>query len=117
MKRTSAVWGYEEIIISEPEYAVKYLVIKRSGQSPIQYHIKKKKTLCWLNGQAVLGIYNEEGKLRKSIGLTEDTPGPHTIEVGTRYSFRGLTSAIILEVSTQDDPEDCVELTEATFHA
>jgi len=100
------VWGEEVIIVNCEKYCGKLLFLEKGAESSYHYHKEKQETFFALNGQ---------------VGLTIDGKGymlnpfarPKTIRSGVKHSFRGLTKAVILEVSTFHSDNDVVRETES----
>lgn len=95
------VWGKEVILVSNDEYCGKLLHLDKDATSSYHLHPIKKETFYALEGVVSLTI---EGKdyILNPFARTK------TIMPGQKHSFHGISRAIILEVSTHDDPNDCV---------
>lgn len=97
------IWGHETVLFNRQKYCAKLLHLLKGAQSSRHRHPRKEESFQCLEGTAVLTV---EGK---GFMLTPFTR-PKTIEPGELHSFHGVTEAIILEVSSGDDPEDVERL-------
>lgn len=97
------IWG-EEIILVNDDYCGKLLVLDRNAESSYHYHPRKKETFYCLEGYAVLTIEDKEYMLAPFTR-------PKTIEPNEKHKFKGITEAIILEVSSFHDDTDVVRIT------
>ena len=94
------LWGHEVVLFpSRQKYCAKLLHLLKGAQSSRHRHPRKEESFACLEGTAVLMVGG------KSFMLTPFTR-PKTIEAGEVHSFHGVTEAVILEVSTRDDPEE-----------
>ena len=94
------LWGHETVLFpSRQKYCAKLLHLHKGAQSSHHRHPSKEESFYCLEGTAVLTVTG------KSYMLTPFAR-PKTILPGEEHSFHGVTEAIILEVSTHDDPED-----------
>lgn len=94
-------WG-AEYHLENIDYCLKILELKQDFQCSLHYHKKKMETFLILSGYV---------QLEAAEGNYILTPGEKfRIYPGVEHRFTGLTDAIILEVSTHDDPEDSYRL-------
>ncbi len=109
------LWGEERILVNEPEYCAKVLVLKKGAGSSWHRHPRKKETFLCLRGLVRLKVEAlpddrlPEGSLQitsSSWIMVPDSPGI-TIRPGQWHQFHGVEDSEILEVSTHDDPTDC----------
>lgn len=100
------VWGEEIWLVNRPEYCGKLLVLDKGAQSSYHYHKKKQETFYCIEGYAVLTVEDKEYMLAPFAR-------PKTIFPNEKHMFRGITEAVILEVSTQHDEADVYRLTES----
>ena len=99
------VWGEEEILVSNELYAAKYMKLKQNYRCSIHMHKIKDETFKVLSG-VVLLLHNDiETTLVKGMTVR--------IKPGEYHRFTGITNAVILEVSTQDTPEDSYRKTKS----
>lgn len=107
MKQVSKVWGKEEII-ANCEYCGKLLHIDKGAISSVHYHKKKKETFYCIEGLVKLTLNGENHLL---IPNTEAI----TIMPEDRHSFEGLANNnILIEVSTHDEENETVRLSESS---
>jgi len=100
-------WGKERILVNEPEYCAKVLVLRKGAGSSWHRHPRKKETFLCLKGLFTLRVYEEA-----SCTMDPDSRGI-TIRPGQWHKFHGLEDSEILEVSTHDDPQDCERRTQS----
>lgn len=106
LKEVKKAWGRELWIVNCPKYCGKLLYLDEGAESSIHYHKEKQETFYALSGQVVLNIES------KSYMLNPFSR-PKTILPQTVHNFRGITDAVILEVSTHHDDSDVVRLEES----
>ena len=99
-------WGKEYWVANCEEYCGKLLILNKGAESSYHYHKKKKETFYCLKGQVALTI---EGK----DYMLNPFSRPKTILPEMKHGFRGITKAIILEVSTHHEDFDVYRLTES----
>jgi len=106
MKEIPKVWGKEVVLVNCPQYCGKFLILNKNAQSSYHYHVTKQETFYCLSGSVALSILDRDYVL---------TPfsRPKTILPGELHQFRGITKAVLLEISTHHDEEDVVRLTES----
>lgn len=92
------VWGYEKIILNEPEYCFKELYLDAMKYCSYHYHKVKKETFIIKSGVVLLIVSGE--KMILSAGMMV------TIDRNTKHKFIGITDAVIMEISSRDDPVD-----------
>ena len=96
------VWGYEEIIVSNDKYCGKYLHFNKGAKASLHYHNHKDETFKVLSGTFRLEIDNRSCFLGVSDSIR--------IFSGEQHRLKCLEAGVILEISTADDPLDCVRL-------
>ena len=100
------VWGEEIWLVNRPEYCSKLLLIDRNAESSLHYHKTKQETFFAIEGYALLTIENNEYTLAPFTRAK-------TIFPGEKHKFKGITEAVIVEISTQHVEEDVVRLTKS----
>ena len=106
MKEVKKKWGHEKIIINCKEYCGKLLYIDKGAQCSLHMHPVKKETFYVLRGLVDISI---DGK--RYIVVSHDRP--KTILPGTYHQFMGITDAVILEISTHHEDDDCIRKSES----
>lgn len=101
LKKVKKVWGRELWIVNCPEYCGKLLYLDKGAKSSLHKHPKKKETFFCLEGQVALTIDKKDYMLNPFSR-------PKTIMPNTIHLFRGITPAVILEISTCHDDKDVV---------
>lgn len=103
-------WGREVILHNDTDYCCKLLVYEKQIASSQHYHKYKHETFTVLSGR----FYIEWGTKKEpaSLGARTFTAGAALVlEPGTVHRVRCLQApGIIVEASSQDDPDDCVRL-------
>ena len=99
-------WGKERVLVNEPEYCAKVLVLRKGGGSSWHRHPRKKETFLCLRGLVRLKVEALAEVEASAEIMVPDAPGI-TIHPGEWHQFHGLEDSEILEVSTHDDPQDC----------
>ena len=99
IKRTNKLWGYELLLIDEPEYCLKVLYLEKGAYSSLHYHRFKKETLFSMTGKILLEVEGKQFQLR-------DISKPVTILPNQKHKFTGLQDSLIVEMSTQRDDTD-----------
>lgn len=97
-------WGEERILVNEPEYAAKILVIKKGAGSSWHRHKVKKEHFYCMKGSVCLQIEMSPYTLHTKYLIPGGTPT--VIYPGQWHQFHGLEDSEILEVSMHDDPAD-----------
>lgn len=101
-------WGYEEVLINEPEYCCKRLYVYLNRRCSLHYHPRKKETFVVEQGTVRLEQRDVRGR---PIMETLQPGDQRTIEPKTPHRFSGVTgNVIILEVSTHHDDADVVRI-------
>jgi mannose-6-phosphate isomerase-like protein (cupin superfamily) len=104
------LWGEEHVMVNEPEYCLKKLLLAPGHQSSLHYHRKKKETFFVEAGSCRLELHKKNGVQIHNLvegRVVTITPGtPHRI-----YEASGL--CILIEVSTHHDDLDVVRLEES----
>lgn len=107
IKEVKKVWGYEEIFVNNDKYGFKKLHIDEGAVSSIHNHKKKQETFIGDSGQVGLMIDYKDY-------MMNPFSRPKTVMPGVYHQFVGLSkNAVLLEVSTHDDPEDSYRLTQS----
>jgi len=106
ISRVERDWGVEVWLVNCDEYCGKLLYLPKGACAEYHYHEKKKETFYGLQGQVDLNIDGNHF-------ILDQFSKPITIEPKAKHSFRGITNAIFLEVSTHHDENDVVFLSEA----
>lgn len=101
-EQINKTWGTEYIIVNEPEYGLKVLIINSGKSTSYHYHTIKKETLIVIEGKAEVKLENGNVILSKGDKLT--------VKPNTLHSIKALEYTVILEVSTQP-LHDSVRLT------
>lgn len=112
--KTMKKWGYEELLYNGL-YCVKNLVYTKPGiASSLHYHTKKQETFLITRGafridlvlvDPVTGGVKEGGTSELFSEGDSITLPPYVA-----HQVRCLKHGVIVECSTQDDPDDCVRL-------
>jgi mannose-6-phosphate isomerase-like protein (cupin superfamily) len=98
------LWGREEIECNTPHYCAKTLVLEPGFRSSLHYHVQKWETFIVKTGECEL-------ELNGSVYVLK--PGQSVdLRPFDRHRFRAFheQQCVILEVSTHDEPDDCVRL-------
>ena len=106
MKQVNKAWGRELIIVNCDKYCGKLLYLDKGAESSYHQHINKQETFFCLEGQVALTIEGRDYMLNPYSR-------PKTIEPERLHSFRGITSAVIIEFSTPHDDSDVYRLTQS----
>jgi mannose-6-phosphate isomerase-like protein (cupin superfamily) len=111
MRIVEKVWGREEILVEEPQYTLKRLVIIPGMRSSLHYHPVKKETFVLESGV----VHVELDLPKESLVLMESpTVEIVTIEPGRPHRFwtpKGCQKpGTLLEVSTRHSDEDVVRI-------
>ena len=99
-------WGKEVILVNNDLYCGELLYLDMGTESSLHHHVTKMETFYCLKGQVALHINGRDYLLNPSSR-------PKTIEPREKHSFRGVTEAVILEVSTHHDDADVVRYSES----
>ncbi len=100
---TPKVWGKEVLLVNEPEYCSKKLIIKKRASGSLHYHPVKKETFILVSGKVHLE-YGDKDVILKVGSM------PVTILPRTPHRFKGLQRSVILEVSTHHEDNDIIRL-------
>lgn len=106
VQEVARAWGKELWLVNCGEYCCKLLYLPKGAYSEKHYHKIKKETFYCLKGVTALDIHGQEK-------IIDCFSKPVTISPGEPHLFKGLSNAILLEVSTHHDDEDVVFLSEA----
>lgn len=103
MQHVKKIWGSETIFVNEPEYCLKELRILPGKRCSLHYHNSKKETFLVQSGFVrIERPGHPDLVLKHGDQLLIPPKTPH------RFSSAG--GAMMLEVSTHDDSEDCVRI-------
>jgi mannose-6-phosphate isomerase-like protein (cupin superfamily) len=95
-------WGYEHVLVNEPEYCLKILRILPKKKCSLHYHDTKKET-----------FFVRDGFMRLEHGNSDELLKPgeqRTIMPKTTHRFSSILGATILEVSTHHSDADVVRI-------
>ena len=106
LKEVKKAWGRELWIVNCLEYCGKLLCLDEGAESSIHYHKEKQETFYCLEGQVGLMIEGRDYMLNPFSR-------PKTVKPGQRHSFTGLSSSVIIEISTHHNNKDDFRLTES----
>lgn len=106
VKEVERKWGKELWLVNCGEYCSKLLYLPKTAYSEEHYHRIKKETFYCLKGIVALRICGKEC-------IIDPFSRPITILPFEPHLFKGLSNAILLEVSTHHDDGDVVFLSEA----
>jgi mannose-6-phosphate isomerase-like protein (cupin superfamily) len=106
LARVEKKWGYEEIIVNEPEYCGKRITVCGRFAGPgFHKHLEKKETFLVTEGAIMLQIKGE-------LAIREEllTPGiTITLGPGIWHRFYGQEEVNrFYEFSTHDEPVDTI---------
>ena len=96
------VWGREEIFVSNDKYCGKYLRFYKGAQASLHFHNYKDETFVVLSGVFVLEL--------NGIVIILHTGEAIRVRPQWKHRLKCLEAGVILEISTADDPLDCVRL-------
>jgi len=99
------VWGKEVWIVNNDYYCGKFLHINKGAECSYHYHPVKIETFKAIEGQVGL-VIDGKGYMLNPFSR------PKTIQPGTLHCFRGLTDAILLEISSHHEDGDVVRVAE-----
>ena len=100
------VWGYEEIPVNSELYCFKFLKLEKGFCCSLHHHKLKTETFYLLSGLILLEHKQQIFPMMENAFVT--------ILPNEDHRFFGIEKSIILEVSTQDFPEDSYRLTESS---
>lgn len=100
-------WGREEIIVNEPEYCAKRLVISPGKKCSLHFHEIKKETFHVEQGIVRLEQYFGDIAEKDELLLPGES---RTIYPRTRHRFSSKLGATILEISKHHDDSDVTRL-------
>ena len=103
LQEVEKTWGKELWIVNCLEYCGKLLSLSKGALSSLHFHKEKKETFYALKGQVALTIAGKDYML-------SPFSRPKTIKPLQVHSFRGITDATILEISTHHDDSDVFRL-------
>lgn len=106
MKEVNKTWGRELIIVNCDKYCGKLLYLDKGAESSYHQHINKQETFFCLEGQVALTTGGRNHTMKPFSK-------PKTIMPQQLHSFRGITSAVIIEFSTLHDDSDVYRITES----
>jgi mannose-6-phosphate isomerase-like protein (cupin superfamily) len=102
-------WGFEEIYVSTDDYCSKTLNFTKYGNwASFHFHLNKTETWIVMKGRFNFAYCDEKGV--QCCKIIEKGEIVH-LEKGTPHLLRAETDdSVIWEVSTKDDPADCVRI-------
>lgn len=102
LKVTSTGWGSEVEIHNGDGYCGRILNLKEDEKSSLHYHINKKETFYVLSGRILMDMSFDLHS--ESVVLSEGD----AIDIPrfVMHRFKGITDAVVLEVSTYDAGEE-----------
>ena len=103
------VWGYEIILTNNGLYCGKLLLLKQQHQCSFHMHKVKDETFYVLDGTVWFTLKRRTDSHSHSVirsAMNLYTNIPIRIFPEDWHSFLGISDAIILEISTQDESED-----------
>lgn len=106
LKTVEKVWGEELWIVNCDKYCGKLLFLDEGAVSSMHFHPEKQETFYALRGQVALTIEGKDYMLNPSSR-------PKTIYPKQKHQFRGISEAVILEVSTHHNDDDVVRFEES----
>ena len=99
-------WGEEIWLVNNDLYCAKLLCLEENWECSYHCHPKKQETFMCIEGYVTLNI---EGKDYALYPFTR----AKTIFPGEKHKFRGMTSAVILEVSSHHEDDDVIRFSES----
>lgn len=103
--KVEKTWGYEDIIITNDLYCLKYLVFKNKSKSSMHFHMNKHET--W---KVVVGSFQVHVLDMKDCSITTHVLNTGDTWINEPMKAHQLESleddSIIMEVSTSDSIED-----------
>jgi mannose-6-phosphate isomerase-like protein (cupin superfamily) len=99
--RTYKPWGFELLRVNTDQLAVKIINIYAGERTSLQYHERKAEVLMVTRGTAVVGLYDDSGRIltekRLDAGMYVHIPA------GRTHRTRALELDVsIIEVSTPE---------------
>lgn len=107
IKEVKKTWGMEVWLVNNDKYCGKILYLDKGAEGSYHYHKEKQETFFCQKGQVVLTIEGRDYMLNPFSR-------PKTIKPGKLHSFRGITDAVILEISTPHSDEDVYRSTKSS---
>jgi len=109
MNYVKKVWGYEDIIVNNEKFCAKFLVIRKSCQTSLHYHMKKDETFYVMEGVAIVLFSGAEREVEVETVLQ---PGDKIdVNHGTVHRVAAPEGDIkILEISTHHEDSDSIRL-------
>lgn len=102
-------WGYEKILHSTDKFCVKHLVFEKKGaKCSLHYHTQKYEEWTVIEGAFKILWETVDGEKK----ITQHEKGD-VIKVPRRLAHQMMAlyeNSTLLEVSTQDDPNDSVRI-------
>lgn len=98
-------WGFEIHLVNHHKYCLKYLVFYKGKRFSLHEHLLKKELWFCLNGEFECFLEEEDGsqdyfKFKKGDKLE--------IAPRLKHQLLALKNSILIEVSTEDFPEDSI---------
>lgn len=125
------VWGHEEVVVANPLYTLKRMLLLPELQCSVHYHNRKTETFVVESGVLALETF-EPLMVHGLVALTptgdptydvDARPNLHILSpteqftipplMAHRFYCAGHQPCSFLEVSTEDLPEDSIRLTES----
>jgi mannose-6-phosphate isomerase-like protein (cupin superfamily) len=100
-------WGFEEVLVAEPEYTLKRLVIKPRKRCSLHYHPIKKETFVVESGVVRLEQRSIRGTPIDELLVRGES---RTIMPKTPHRFSSVLGASLMEVSTRHSDDDVVRI-------
>jgi mannose-6-phosphate isomerase-like protein (cupin superfamily) len=110
LTRIDKAWGYEIVIVNEPEYCAKFLHIDAGKKSSLHYHAKKKETFFVQSGLVRLERLRKPDSEEWNIDELLKFGEQRTIHPGTPHRFSSVHGGTILEISTHHEEADVIRI-------
>lgn len=93
-------WGYEEILVANGHYTLKYLTLNPYSRISLQYHDEKHETLILISGEArlTLGNIDEYHDIDMEFEVPYEIPPDIVHRITNTRGFQ----ACVMEVSTPE---------------
>lgn len=95
-------WGHEEIFASTDLYCGKFLRFQAGKRSSLHYHEVKDESWLVVSGAFRLELADGERILRRGDKVR--------LKPRDKHRLTCTRTGAILEVSTHDDPDDCIRI-------
>jgi mannose-6-phosphate isomerase-like protein (cupin superfamily) len=100
---TKTYWGEEHILMSQPAYCLKRLIMRAGTQSSLEFHCTKAESYLIESGTLIVGMRYDRAV---DDSITLKAGDVYHIDAGIMHMRIAVTDVSILEVSTHDDPSD-----------